>query len=112
MYFPYDMSVKSNFTFDLIFLIHEDSEYIGLHFSYFTVQNRSRMKMTDNLENLPKTMYPSFMISRWVSTILTKTWLPQISTSSKLYEQMASVVGMKAQKLPCASRFKGAFTHT
>ena len=26
VYFSCDMSVKSNFTFDLIFLIHEDSE--------------------------------------------------------------------------------------
>ena len=28
---PCDMSVKSNFTFDLIFLIHEDSEKIAFH---------------------------------------------------------------------------------
>ena len=35
--FPCDMSVESNFTFDLIFLIHEDSEKIGFHF--FFLQN-------------------------------------------------------------------------
>ena len=34
---PYDMSVESNFTFDLMFLIHQDSEKIGFHF--FFVQN-------------------------------------------------------------------------
>ena len=28
------MSVKSNFTFDLIFLMHEDSERIGFHFLF------------------------------------------------------------------------------
>ena len=28
MYFPCGMSVESNFTFDLIFLIHEDSEKV------------------------------------------------------------------------------------
>ena len=34
VYFPCDMYVKSNFTFDLIFLIHEDSEKVGFHFSF------------------------------------------------------------------------------
>ena len=37
MYFLCDISVKSNFTFDLIFLIDEDSEKIGFHF--FFLQN-------------------------------------------------------------------------
>ena len=37
MYFPCDMSVKSNFTFDFIFLIHEDSEKNWL--SFFFLQN-------------------------------------------------------------------------
>ena len=35
VYFPCDMSVESNFTFGLIFLIHEDSEKIGFHFFFF-----------------------------------------------------------------------------
>ena len=34
MYFPCDMSVKSNFTFDLVFLMHKDSEKIGFHFLF------------------------------------------------------------------------------
>ena len=37
VYFPCGRSVKSNFTFDLIFLIHEESEKIGFHF--FFLQN-------------------------------------------------------------------------
>ena len=37
VYFPFDKSVKSNFTFYLIFYIYEDSEKIGFHF--FFVQN-------------------------------------------------------------------------
>ena len=37
MYFPCDMSVKSNFTCDLIFLILEDPEKISFHF--FFIQN-------------------------------------------------------------------------
>ena len=34
LYFPCDMSVESNFTFDLIFFMHKDSEKIGLHFLF------------------------------------------------------------------------------
>ena len=37
MYFPCDMSVTSDFTFDLIFKIYEDSENNG--FRFFFVQN-------------------------------------------------------------------------
>ena len=35
--FPCDISVTSNFTLDLIFLTHEDSEKIGFHL--FFLQN-------------------------------------------------------------------------
>ena len=37
VYFLCDEFVKSNFTFDLIFYVHENSENIGFHF--FFVQN-------------------------------------------------------------------------
>ena len=37
VHFLCDMSVKSNFAFDVIFLIHEDSEKKGFHF--FFLQN-------------------------------------------------------------------------
>ena len=70
--FPCDLSVKSNFTSDLIFLILDDSEKIG--FQFFILQNLKWLpnKMADNLENFPKTIPPSFIISRWASTIFTK----------------------------------------
>ena len=34
VYFRCDMSVKSNFAFDFIFLIRKDSEKIGFHFFF------------------------------------------------------------------------------
>ena len=37
VYFPCDMSVESNFTSDLIFLMNKDSEEIGLN--VFFLQN-------------------------------------------------------------------------
>ena len=37
VYFPCNMSIMSNFTFDLIFLAQEDSQKIGFH--CFFVQN-------------------------------------------------------------------------
>ena len=118
------MSVKSNFTFDIIIFIHDDSEkncfliflcpkfkMVRPGFNYMTnamttTQKQSdyeveqssftlialfdlklvvvkviiglmetrlyQMKMTDNLENRPETIPPSYMISRWVSVTFTR----------------------------------------
>ena len=66
------MSAKFNFTCGLIFLIHGDSEKIGFHFSLSEIYNGSLIEMTSNLENRPKTVPPSFMISRWVLVIFTR----------------------------------------
>ena len=46
------MAVKSNFTSDLIFLIHEDSEKIGFHFFFVQNLNGSLVKMTNNADLL------------------------------------------------------------
>ena len=57
---PCDMFVKSNFTFDLIFLIHGDSEKVGFHF--FFVKNLKWQPSRNNryFKKLTKNNTPVF----------------------------------------------------
>ena len=82
MYFPCDMSVKSNFTFDLIFLIHGDSEKSWFPL-FLCPKSKMAMKMTDILESLPKTIPLSFVISRGFLRFSrgTKTWLKSVQSA-------------------------------